>query len=489
MCFWVCGRIESMSAFQKKALIFLFLVFLVFTRFYNLDSSATFFWDQTIFLVKIHQYFIEKRITLIGAVSEDGSTVWSSLTNYMLMPFAILGNFDPLSTTVGASFFGFLTGLLILLMARLINKKMILWAAILVIIWFPLIETSRWAWNPNLIPFGLTLGIIFYRYKKAISLFLSGLSFGLTAHFHYLALIAVGVFTFLTTALALKRKTFRLHLCLFLGLFVAILPFIIFDLRHPPGLFLTRFLYFSQTQIEPSLVAFLIRVLGNFRLVLFYYTHSIILEILLGLLVFLLLVYDIKKKSQAMIFAAPWFFQIVAIAFIKNSFIHYFLPGLVFFITWVIYPRKKVGEWLSKLVFGTLIIGSLFTIIPQIQTNPYVDKAWQPNIRIVREITSTMEETIKNEGLKNVNVAVLGSQDVNTYGLKYRNLLLIKDINLLSRDEYFTSDCLFVVSQSSEDQVREDPAPEMHKFRNGQLKGSWTFNNSDWALYLFGREG
>ena len=472
---------------SRILLLSLLLISLLFTRFYNLDSSATFFWDQTEFLVKNHQYFVERTITLVGAISEDGSVVWSSLTNYMLMPFTVLGDFDPLSITIGASFWGFLTALLLLLMTKILNKKMIFWIAILVIIWFPLVETSRWAWNVNLIPFWIALGIIFYQNKRATSLFLSGLSFGLTIHHHYLAVFALGAFAFLTTFQAFKRRTFRTHIYFLLGLIVAILPFVIFDLRHPPGLFWTRFLYFNKAQMEPSLTAFLIRVFDNFRSVLVYYTHSVTLGILLGTSVILLLFYDLRKKSQGLIFALPWFSQIAAVAFLENSFLHYFLPGLVFLIAWLIYPREKLGEWISKLAISILILGSIFTIIPQIQTNPYVNKSWQPNTKTVREITNTMEEIIKKEDLKGVNVAVLGSQDINTYGLKYRNLLLIKGIRLLSRDEYFTSDHLFVVSQSSEDQLRKDPSPEMHKFREGQIRNQRTIDDSGWAVYLFDR--
>lgn len=466
-------------------ILFILIFLILFTRFYNLDSSATFFWDQARDLVKIHQYFLEKKITLIGPISEEGDRVFGSLTYYMLMPFAILGNFDPLSMALGAAFWGFLTALLILLLTRMVNKKLIIPIGLLLIIWFPLIETSRWAWNPNLIPFWIILGIIFFQYKKAFTFYLSGLTLGLALHHHFLAAFAVGMFVFLTTLLAIKQKTIQLHFYLISGLLTSILPFIIFDIRHSPGLFLTRFLYFNQTQEGLTLPIFFTQTWSNIKSVLFYYTHMSLLAILLGIFVLLVTIYDLRKKSPALVYVIPWFFQIMAIALIKNSFIHYFLPGLIFFIVWVISLRDGLGEWFSKAIIALLIFGSLFTIIPQLRTNPYVYQGWQPSIKTVREITKIAEEIIRKEKLESINIAVLGSQDPNTYGWKYRSLLLIKNIRLKSRDEYFTSDYLFIVSQSSEDEIRKDPASEMHNFRSGLLKGKWVVNGSGWMLYLF----
>jgi hypothetical protein len=471
----------------KFLLIPIFIAFLSFTRFYNLDSSATFFWDQTEFLVKTHQIFTERKITLIGAVSENGLTVWSSLTNYMLMPFVVLGNFDPLSISVGAAFWGVIVAISFLLLTKKVNAKFILFISILVLIWFPLIETSRWAWNPNLIPFWIALGLFFYQFKKPLFLFVSGLSLGLAVHHHYLAVFAVGVFGLIGAIALLKDKRAHSLLAFGGGFLVAVLPFVLFDLRHPPGLFLTRVLYFNQVESKASVAMSLIRVWDNLKLVFFYYTHSTILSVLLGLFATLLLIFDIRKKLGSLVYFGPWLFQIIAVAFIQHSYQHYLLPGLVFFFTWLIYPREKIGEILSKGIVCVLILGSFFTIIPQMKTNPFVDRAWQPNTKTVREIVNIMQSVIEKENLEKVNVVALGSQDTNTYGLKYRNLLLIKGVGLLTKDQYPDTDHLFVISQSPELQVRSDPAYEMTNFREGKLKGKWNIGEGDWVIYAFDR--
>ena len=142
---------------------------------------------------------------------------------------------------------------------------------------------------------------------------------------------------------------------------------------------------------------------------------------------------------------------------------------------------------IAQLIIVVLIIGSLFTIIPQITFNPWYPENWQPNIKTVRAVTNIVENAISAKDLKKVNLVVLASTVNNTYGLKYRNLLLIRGINLMSRYEYFTNDHLFVISQSDEKRVRNDAAAEMFHFSRGSLKAKWEITDSNWVVYLFDR--
>jgi len=480
-----------MLGIRVKSLLIIFLVSSLFlTRFINLNKSATFLWDNTIDLVKIHQYFHDRKITMVGPISEDGNKVYGSLSYYMLMPFAILGRFDPLSTTIGAAFWGTMAALLLFLAARILNKKISLWILILVIIWFPLVETSRWAWNPNLMIFWITLGVLLFQIKNKLAAPIAGFSMGLSIHNHYLAIVSVGIFLLMTFPLKTKRRETKEWLLLTAGVILSLLPFVLFDLRHPPGLFLSRALYFNQTQTSLDFMSFVSRSVGNLRVVLYYYTHSVWLMWIVGIAGTALLICDVKRYKSALIYFFPWFGQIVVIGFINNSYFHYFLPGLVFFVIWIAFPRAGIPKLLNQLVILTLIIGSITTILPQIKNNPYVDdwdKSWHPNIKTVKEIVNTIESTINERHLTQINLAVLGSQDANTVGLKYRNLLLIDGYSIKDKHSYFTSDNLFVISQVSETILRRDPAAELNNFRNRQIEGNWSYDNNIWKLYLFNK--
>lgn len=108
---------------KKGFLLALLLALLIFSRFYNLDKTARFIWDESSDLVTMHQIFVERNLTLIGPISEDGNKVFGSLSYYMLLPFTVIGKFDPVSPAYGAAFWGVLTGLLIIYLGFKVNKK------------------------------------------------------------------------------------------------------------------------------------------------------------------------------------------------------------------------------------------------------------------------------------------------------------------------------------------------------------------------------
>lgn len=473
---------------KKPILIIGFVIFiflLVFTRFFNLDRTARFIWDESSDLVRMHQFYVERKLTLIGPINESGDRIYSSLTYYMLLPFAILGNFDPVSPVWGTAFWGIITGLLLILLTKKFNPKYTILIAILTLVWFPLIETSRWAWNPNLIPLWSVLGIIFFFRKTPLNIFLSGIFSGLTIHHHYLSLFSLLGFFLGLSLLSIKEKNLWRLLIWSLGIFIAFIPFIIFDLRHPPGLFLTRILYASPAQIPLSILEIFSRAFVWIQYMLKYYTQSMTLSFVLGFSILLLLIADIKTHSKSILFAIPWITQIVGLIFIYNPrpiYYYYLLPSTIFFLAWILYPRQSYRQILTSIMLIILIIGGFFSIIPKLS-----QVSWQTDIKSIRYINAFISKEITSNKLENVNIAVLESLDNNTYGRKYRDLLLLQNIRLKTRDEYDLSDHLFVVSTGSEKSVRESPAYEMHNFRFGALTSFWQGDNSDWKIYHFTR--
>ncbi len=475
---------KTITKHQFWILLGFFLLSLL-TRFYALEQTATFFWDQAYDLRQIQIFVEDKRITLIGPISEGGDKVYGSLTYYMLMPFALLGNFHIASTTYGAAFYGLVTAMLLVLLMYLINKKSWMGIALIASIWFPLIETSRWAWNPHLVLFWIVLGLIFFQKKSKIALLLSGIFLGLSIHHHYLSFLATSSFILFTLAYEWKNNQLKTYLWLPIGYGLAIAPFILFDLTHPPGLFITRLFLFNETQADKNIFTFLIDFISNLFATLSYYTTNKTIGFLLFVYVSALVCFDFKYKKKYLIYIAVWILQIFGVSLINESFSHYFLPGLVFFVIYLFLPRKlpKVSLVIVSTLF--LLVGSVFTIIPQVNTLRYTNPAWQPNIKTVENITDILYSKITNEKLNGVNIAVLGSPDPNRYGWKYRSLLEIRGIKILGKTEYFTNNYLFVVSQASENNLRNDPSPEMNRFRNEKLIETQEINSSGWYLYLF----
>ena len=106
---------------MQKLLIFSAFIFLIFfTRLYNLDGTARFTRDESSDLARMHEYYQNKQISLVGPISSEGDKVFSSLSYYMILPFAVLFNFTPVSPVYGMAFLGILTAGLLFLIARLI---------------------------------------------------------------------------------------------------------------------------------------------------------------------------------------------------------------------------------------------------------------------------------------------------------------------------------------------------------------------------------
>lgn len=466
-----------------KVLVFAFFaLLLIFSRFYNLDKTARFVWDESSDLVSMRQIYQDKNLTLVGPISEDGNKVFGSLSYYMLLPFAILGNFDPISPAIGASFWGVLTvGLLSYLVFK-VNKKILLLVLPILILWYPLVETGRWAWNPNLIPFWATLSLIFLLRKSRFSKFLAGFFMGLTIHLHYLSVFAGGGVAIVLLIKGIKEKKFNDFLNFLIGMVISILPFVIFDITHPPGLFLSRILYFNylgNSQGGTNLLTNGILVVSEtFK----YFAQSELTKYFLLFLTVILIFWDIKTRSKALPYVGVFIFGLLGVTMAENFYPHYVLATLPFFVIYLVYPRKKLGKILSYLSLSLILISSLISFPKQV-----TKVSWEGNIAATRRIANIVEEKVRKSDLKNVNLAVLASEDPNIYGRRYRDLLLLKGLVLKSKEEYQISDGLFVITTSSQNEVEKDASWEMQFFKGGPLVDSWEIPESDWKVFLFSR--
>lgn len=449
---------------------------LVCSRFYNVAFTARFTQDESGFLVRTHQIYEEKKLTLIGQVNEQGK-VFGSLSVYMLLPFAMAGNFEPQAMFYGAAFWGVVTSIVILGLSYLINRRFLFPVALLTIFWFPLLQSGRWAWNPNFVPLWVSLGLIFYLLKKPWAYFLTGICLGLTVHHHYYAIFAAGFFCLITGFKAILRKQYFQSCLIWSGFALALLPFVIFDLRHPPGLFFNGAA--SQTHPVISLTQFWI---DTWELLLYLIQVEFLIWLFLLLAVFLF-VYDLKNRTKAWLYLSPVLFERLMLWLQAPYFFHYYLVIIPFLIVWIIYPRTKKVFICSYLMLAILIMSGVFRIVTLLLVPPVI-----PDLPTQVAISKVLSQDI-TEGLhKNVNIAVLASKDHDVQADRYRDVLLSRDnVRFDSHDEYFHSDHLYVISTANESTIRQDQAPEMHNFQNGLLFKKLDIAKSGWFVYHFSK--
>lgn len=444
--------------------IFVFLL-IIFTRFYNIDRTSRFIWDESSDLVSIHKIWVDKDITLIGPISEDGNKVFGSLTYYLLIPFAVINNFSPISTTYGASFWGVITAVVLLLLAYKLNNKFEVVPILFVVFWTPLLIPSRWAWNPNFMPLWSSLAIIFYISKYKYKYFMSGFLMALTIHHHYLGFYTVLGMGLVILYESIKERRFLPIISFGIGALLSISPFIAFDLTHKPGLFLSRIMYFNY--FDKSLNVFQ-KLSGANILFLF---NLIIITYL-----------DIKSRSKSLKYLFVFLFSTLIMLFTTDFYSHYLLASIPFLFAYLIFKRSGISNFFAK----SLVI--IITIISIIRFEYITNNiTWENDIKTITQISSVIKNAITTKNLENVNLAVLQSPDPNIYGRRYRDLLLIDNIKLQEKELYDLTDNLFVLSYQDIETIRQDKAYEIKRFNKGKLVQEWSFEDSKWKLYLLNR--
>jgi hypothetical protein len=338
---------------------------------------------------------------------------------------------------------------------------------------FPLLEAARWAWNPHFIPFWEMLAIASFLYGTPWGYFLAGLFMGLTVHHHYYGFFAaIGI---ILMSIFTPSRRFPRGALVTTGLIVALLPFAVFDLTHPPGLFLTRMIFFSP--LVPSNGAFnFINILANFvkiPLQFFVYLHG---QCYWAAVVTLGLTLVALIRSQKR-WLWPVAVQLFCLSFVGGDiFDHYLLPAVIFYYLWLV-SNLKTG----KIYFAILILTFLTNLwaVPRI----LFQNDWSTNTNATREIIKIIADQYSRDQ-SDFNIAVLGSPDPNTKGLRYRDVLRLHHIPVAPAVDYSNVNRVFFISYLDWSELTHDPAYEINKFRQSQPSQSWAINNSRWKVYL-----
>ena len=467
------------------------LVTLIFTRLWNINETARFTRDESSDLLRMYQYWQTKKITLVGPISSTGNKVFSSLTYYMQLPIVVLGKFTLVSSAIATAFWGILTVLCLFLIWRSYYKdEKLNWHSILFLIlcvvWHPLVITSRWAWNPHLIPFWLALAFLTERSKWKTKYFWLGLFLGMTFHHHYLAIFGGGMFGLLKMIELIRQKKWREAALLIGGALIAILPFVIFDLRHPPGLFFGAYLGSGVSDLQaPTLITFWQRFLSGWATVLTEIVYWKLLWLPILILFGLLIFFDWQNKNKkALIFVLPVIAQIFASLFVETAELRYVLPATIFILMYLLIPREIKAQKIATIIIAIMITASLFqlpTALTKITASP--------SIAIVSEASETIANIFqKNPEINNPNIAVLTGDDLDALGEKYRDVLAINKITFRAASEYDATENLFVISNQNEAKVRSDPNYVMRFFQQAHLVEKISLQHQPWSVYWFNFE-
>ena len=238
------AKVGSMNVNKifKKELVLLFLIIagFIFIRSVYFTEHLNFSADQAEQSTDILQFYHQHKIPLIG--NPINSTIYQGHFlyqgpgyYYMLFPFLLLTNFDPIHSSY---FFMLFCALMVIPlyygMKLLINRN----AALIMVIMYSFLpyylNYTRFHWNPNyqlsLLPLLLLLMGLYKKYKSQKLFFLIAIFLGFLFQFHYqfiIIILGMAVYYFL-----IKKVSPILLSHFFIGLVIGVSPLILFDLKH-----------------------------------------------------------------------------------------------------------------------------------------------------------------------------------------------------------------------------------------------------------------
>jgi len=177
----------------------------------------------------------------IGPPSSIGEVFLGPFFYYMVAPFLLLFKLDPVGLAIGVATWcivGIVTAYFF------VQKKVDLKTAVIFLLLatfsFRLIDSSRYSWNPNPLPYFAFATIFFFvlaleNPKKISYSLVFGLLFGLSFQLHHLASLLILPIAIIFLFVVVKKRDLQLFLVPFTSLstfFLISIPLVIFDLRH-----------------------------------------------------------------------------------------------------------------------------------------------------------------------------------------------------------------------------------------------------------------
>ncbi len=363
------------KVFFISVLIFFLALFL---RVYHLDRYISFHQDQVRDLYYLKEHFENRKLILLGPKASVGDFYLPPFW-YYLMTVAYIFSKSPLAIAFLTAIFGSLTSVLVFIfLNKFLSQKIAFFGGVLYAVSPLAIEYSRFAWNPNPIPFFVILVFISlyqFLYEDKENRFILGTIFAnLAFQLHYQGLI-IFIFYFFTLLL-LKKLTLRRIIVYLLINFILVFPFIIFEIKNnfKNSFAIVNFLVNSQIKTPlkffgiPFFIKFIFNDFSSFLSKVIFFKNLIFGYLLLLTLISTLFILPFKQRLMGKVdkaFKLISYFLIFSLAmlyFYKNSLIDFYLlflaPIVVIYFTIIsnFFLKKRLTSW----IFFILIVINLF---------------------------------------------------------------------------------------------------------------------------------
>lgn len=384
---------------NNQQIIFVVWVILLafFLRVFRLPDFISYHQDQVRDLFYVQNHFQQGQMILLGPKASVGDFFLPPFW-YYIMGFVYLFSPSPAAPALAVVILGSLTTLFIYLFCeKFLNKKVAVFSSLLYAVSPLSIDYSRFAWNPNPIPF-FTIVTFYFLYiyiyeQKHYGLILGTIAASLALQLHYQGMVVL-VFFFLALIVSKKLSTRQLIKLIMINL-ILFLPFFIHELNHhfenTKGILNFIFKTQSVSSLKffgiPFFVKFIFRDFSSFIGSTLFFKNQIFGLVGLFILGFSLLF--IKPKEPAVRLIKYFLiFSFIMLFFYKNSLINFYLLFLIPII--IIYVTGIINDFLPEKIGASIIILMIFL-------NLYFSPTFIENISAYKAIKNAVDIITKNE--------------------------------------------------------------------------------------------
>lgn len=437
--------------------------------------------DQGRDAIIIKRILTFQHLPAIGAPSSVGQVYLGPFYYYLIAPFLLLFNFNPVGMSYGSallSIIGILSAYFII--KKEFNKITALIFTFLITFSSVNIEMSRFSWNPNLLPyFSFFTLYFFYKLSQKNNLyfaFLFGAFLSFSIQLHYLAallVLPISVY-FLKTIITIKKKTkYLIYICISIVSFLVVsFPLIIFDLRHNfinTGNFIKLFSQGGMLQ-QTSLLSRYLNVSQSALTYVFSTQFNQILTVITGIAL-ILWILSLRKTKLSCFFVLNianiilYFFGFAL--FNSPRFPHYF--GQVYLSLYLVFAYffAHIKEYLPKYWKVIIVIFFIGYIIANLPKYYFLYQPGTNQISHSQKVAEFLATKIDNKPFNVATWPVELTEDNYLYFLELKGLVPV------DRNKIEISNQMFVLCNRQPCKILGSPSWNISMFGPAKIDKIW----------------
>lgn len=395
-------NIRRNKLFWPLVILTIFLIAL-FMRIVRIDAFLAYHEDQVRDMLFIQHIFSNKEFILLGPKASVGNFYLPPFW-YYLMGFVYLFSHSPVYQGVMVAVLSAATTVILFILGyRFFGTKIAIVSSVLYALSPISIEYSRFAWNPNPIPFFVALTLLglyeFMFHKKEWGFILGTVAANLALQLHYQGSI---IFLFFIGYIIVSRRMSLKRFVTYVAINVLlVMPFIIYELSHSFANIngILSFLGHSQSLKWfgiPFYIKFIIRDFSLFLANTFIIKNQLIGYMLLVLFAFSSFI-KLKDDKEKLI---RYFllFSVFMLFIYKNSLIPFYLLFLI--VPVIIYTSFFIGRITQNILVVVIMIALATLTIVNSPTFAQTDDTFVQINQTVRTLSSSSNYCVSYEVFK-----------------------------------------------------------------------------------------